>query len=82
MKNATYLCSVYGRNKLNFDANSAGAIKITNTAVFYKEIVTEIHLKLIGRIKSRAVFVFLRTKKDVDEFLGASARDKGGGYRS
>ena len=76
VKNATYLRSVYGRNKLCFDANSAGAIKITNIAEFYKEIVNEIRSKLVGRIKSRAVFVFLETKKEVDDFLASPSMNE------
>ena len=71
VKNTTYLRSVYGSNKLVFDGNSASAIKITDTTEYYKEIVNEIHLQLIGKIKNRAVFVFLKTKKEVNDFLAS-----------
>ena len=73
IKCATYLPSVYGRNKLNFDPNAHGAIKITNDIEYYKEIVSEIDHQLRGKMKDRAVLVFFETKKKVNDFLESSA---------
>lgn len=73
VKRATYLPSVYGSNKLNFDANSTGAIKITNVVEYFKEIVSEITLQIRGKFKDRAVLVFFETKKKLDDFLASSA---------
>jgi SecA DEAD-like domain len=73
VKHATHLPSVYGSNKLTFDANASCAIKITNAVEYHKEIVNEISLQIRGKFKDRAVLVFSETKKAVDDFLASAA---------
>jgi predicted transcriptional regulator len=73
VKKATHLPSVYGSNKLTFDANATCAIKITNVVEFHKEIVSEISLQIKGKFKDRAVLVFFETKKALDDFLASPA---------
>ena len=73
VKRATYLPSVYGSNKMKFDANSNRSITITSAVGYYKEIVNEIELRLRGNPKERAVLVFFETKKKVNDFLESPA---------
>jgi predicted transcriptional regulator len=76
VKKATHLPSVYGSNKLTFDANATCAIKITNVVEYHKEIVNEISLQIKGKFKDRAVLVFFETKKALDDFLASPAMNE------